>query len=490
MRIFLITCCAVLVLINWCGAQEGKTEYFAVFMEGMKVGHATHSRVAAEGKVTTTEEVSITMSRTNVPVSMRVTETSVETADGRPMAFEVVQDFSMMSMKVSGTVDERGVVQMTTTTMGAEQKSSFEWPRGALMAEGLRLLELGKGLKEGLEYTAKIFSPGSMQAFDARVQIGAKRNVDLLGRVVALTEVRTTLSVPGAGEIVSTGYVNDNLELQKNVTPVMGMQIEMVACGKEFALGENDVFEFVNKMVLASPKALVDVRSAKSISYLLRPTSEAGSFAIPSGDNQSVRLLGDGGIVVTVEPVSAPAGMKFPYRGKDEAILDATEATRFLQSDNKEVIELARRAVGGTSDAAEAVRRIESFVGDYIAEKDFSVGFASAAEVAVSKQGDCSEHAVLVAAMCRAVGIPARVVTGLVYAEEFAGRKDVFGCHAWAEAYVGDKWVGLDATKAPNGFGAGHIALAAGDGDSQDLLGMASALGKFQIEKVTVNKGR
>ncbi|MHC4363832.1 MAG: transglutaminase-like domain-containing protein, partial [Planctomycetota bacterium] len=134
--------------------------------------------------------------------------------------------------------------------------------------------------------------------------------------------------------------------------------------------------------------------------------------------------------------------------------------------------------------------RIESFVGDYIAEKDFSVGYASAAEVAVSKQGDCSEHAVLVAAMCRAVGIPSRVVTGLVYAEEFAGRKEVFGCHAWAEAYIGDKWIGLDATMAPNGFGAGHIALAAGDGDSQDLLGLASALGKFQIEKVTVNKGK
>ena len=490
MRIFLITCCAVLLLSNWSGAQEGETEYFAIFMEGMKVGHAIHSRIAAEGKVTTTEEVSITMSRTNVPVSMRVTETSVETTDGRPVAFEVVQDFSMMSMKVSGTVDEQGMVHMTTTTMGAEQKSSFEWPRGALMAEGLRLLELEKGLKEGLEYTAKVFSPGNMQAFDARVRVGPKRNVDLLGRVVALTEVTTALSVPGAGEIVSTGYVNDNLELQKNVTPVMGMQIEMVACGKEFALGQNDVFEFVDKMVLASPKALVNVRSAKSISYLLRPTSEAGSLTIPSGDNQSVRLLGDGGIVVTVEPASAPAGVKFPYRGRDEAILDAMEATRFLQSDNKEVIKLAGRAVGGASDAAEAVKRIESFVGDYIAEKDFSVGYASAAEVAVSKQGDCSEHAVLVAAMCRAVGIPARVVTGLVYAEEFAGRKEVFGCHAWAEAYIGDKWIGLDATRAPNGFGAGHIALAAGHGDSQDLLGLASALGKFQIEKVSVNKGK
>jgi len=67
--------------------------------------------------------------------------------------------------------------------------------------------------------------------------------------------------------------------------------------------------------------------------------------------------------------------------------------------------------------------RIEQFVGDHIDEKNLSIGYASALEVAQSKQGDCSEHAVLAAAICRAAGIPARVATGLVYVEEFMARK-------------------------------------------------------------------
>lgn len=488
-RHFLVVC-LVLAAAGPAWADVNETDYFAVFMEGKKVGYAIHTRQAAAKKVTTTEKANMTMSRVGVPVTMTVTETSIETIDGRPLGFEAVQDFSMMTMKVVGEVNEQGTVNVTVTSMGAEQKSTLEWPSGALMAEGLRLLTLKKGLKEGLIYTAKIFSPSMMQAVDARIQIGPKRNIDLLGRVVALTEVTTTMTIPMAGEIVSTSYVDKELRVQKTVMPMMGMQIEMVACAKEFALGENDVLELINKMFVSSPVRLEKVGSIKSISYQLSPTADANSLIIPSGDNQRVRPRKDGGAIVTVEPVSAPAGERFPYKGKDKAILEAMKPTRFLQSDNKEVIKLARRAIGDTKDAAEAAKRIEAFVGDYIENKSLSVGYASAAEVADSRQGDCSEHAVLTAAMCRAVGIPAQVVTGVAYVEDFAGLQG-FGGHAWVQAYVGGKWVGLDAAfkgTGRGGYDAGHIAFAAGNGNPEDFFSLVNIIGQFKIEKVIVTK--
>jgi len=480
----------------WSDVNE--TEYFAVFMEGKKVGYAIHSREATAEKVTTTEKVNITMSRVGVPVTMTVAETSIETVEGKPLGFEVVQDFSMMTMKVVGTVDEQGTVNVTVTSMGAEQKSTLEWPSGAVMAEGLCLLTLKKGLKEGLSYTVKIFSPGMMQAVDARIRIGSKRNVDLLGRVVALTEVTTTMTMPMAGEIVSTSYIDDKLQVQKTVMPMMGMQIEMVACAKEFALGENDVLEVINKMFLPSPVPLDKVGSAKAIAYHLAPIGDGNNPMIPSTDNQSVQPGKDGVVTVTVEPVAAPAGARFPYKGKDKTILEAMKPTRYLQSDNKKIIKLARRAIGDTKDAAEAVKKIEAFVGDYIDNKSLSVGYASAAEVADSKQGDCTEHAVLTAAMCRAVGIPAQVVTGVAYVDDFAGLQG-FGGHAWVQAYIGGdpaarepgKWVGLDAAfkgTGRGGYDPGHIALAVSNGNPEEFFSLAKILGRFKIDKVTVTK--
>ncbi len=479
--------CLVLAAAGVSNAKSEETEYYAVFMEGKKIGHLIQSRVAADGKVTTTQEMSMQVSRAGTPVKIHTTKTDIETTDGKPLGFKIVQDSGKTAVSISGVVDEQWIVDATATSMGREQKKTVGWPSGAVMAEGLRLLQLEKGFEEGLEYSAKRFNPGNLGAMEIKMRIGPKRNVDLLGRVVALTEVKTTFKTPEGGEISSTSYVDEDLRVQKSVAPMMGTQVEMIACAKEFALGENDVLELVDKMFLASPEPLNNIESAKSATYHLKPSGQSTKLMIPSSDNQSVEQLKEGGVIVTVRPVAALAGVKFPYEGKDINTLEALKPTRFVQSDYKEIIELAHRAVGGTKDAAEAVKKIETFVSKYIENRSLSVGYASAAEVAASKVGDCTEFAVLTASMCRAIGIPARIVFGLVYVKAFAGRENVFGGHAWVEAYVGDKWIGLDATRAPKGFGPGHIALAIGNGEPADFFNLVTTLGQFKIDKVIIN---
>jgi len=493
---YILGVCLALAATSKSFAQSQDTEYFAVLMEGKKVGHAIQSRVEADGKVTSSEEVSITISRANIPITIKMTETCIETTDGKPLGFELIQDLGIMTMKMAGTVDEKGMVNVTTTSMGSKQESTMQWPSDAVMAEGLLLLSQRKGLKQGTTYTARIFSPSIMQALDAQIQVGAKQNVNLLGRVVALTEVTSTYSMPGAGEMVSTSYVDDNLRVQKSTTPILDLQVELVSCTKEFALGQNEVFEIIDKVFLASPRPLDNVDLAKSVIYHLSPIKEV-DLIIPSNDNQKVQRLKNGTVMVTVEPVTAPTGARFPYKGNNNTILEATKPNRFLQSDHQKIIELAHRAIGDTKDAAEAVKRIEAFVAEYIETKSLSVGYASAVEVADSKQGDCSEHAVLTAAMCRAVGIPAQVVTGIAYVKDFAGLQDCFGPHAWVQAYIGGppqadgKWMGLDAAfkgTGRGGYGPGHIALAVGNGEPADFFNLLTTLGQFKIDKVLVKK--
>ena len=329
-----------------------------------------------------------------------------------------------------------------------------------------------------------------MQAVDLQVNIGSKQNVDLLGRVIPLTQVQSTASLAQFGSFTSTEYYDDQLRLQKSITPLMGMSIEQVACTKEFALGENDVLEVVEKMFLSSPTPLSNVGSAKSITYLLSPTEETVDFRIPSNDNQKVQQLSGGRVSITVEPIDAPSGISFPYKGNDPVILEALQPTRFLQSDDEQIIQLARQAVDNTKDAAEAARKIEAFVAGYIENRSLSVGYATSVEVAESRQGDCTEFAVLTAALCRAVGIPAQVVAGMAYVDDFAGMRG-FGGHAWVQAYIGGKWIGLDAAfrgSGRGGYDAGHIALAQGNGEPIDFFNLATTLGRFKIEKVSVNR--
>jgi len=470
---------------------EQETDYLAVFMEGKKVGYAIQTRQVEGERVTTSEEVSVTITRIGIPVTIQMTETSVETTAGKPLRFEAVQNLGSMMMKIAGVVNDNGVADVVSSSLGMEQKSTMPWPAGAVMAEGLRLLSLEKGLTPGVEYSANLFSAGIMQALTARVSIKDKKEVDLLGRVVKLTEVVTTMNMPGAGPVVTTSYVDDEGRALKSVVPMAGMVVEMIDCPKEFALGQNDTFEMIDKMFVKSPEPIEDVPSAAAIVYTI-DAGRTADLTIPSTDNQKATRTADGKITLEVRPVRAPSGATFPYKGSDPALLEATKPTRFLQSDHEQIVALARQAVGDATDAAEAARRIESFVARYIHTKSLSVGYASAAEVAESRQGDCSEFAVLTAALCRAVGIPAQVAVGVAYVSEFGGMQG-FGGHAWTQAYLGDKWIGLDAafkSSGRGGYDPGHITLAVGNGEPGDFFNMAAALGQFKIEKVEVQRAR
>jgi len=470
-------------------AQGDENEYFAVFMEGKKAGYAISKRVVSGSEVTTSDEMKITVSRVGISLSIAVTIKMVETSDGKPLSFECIQDMGMMKVETSGSMQSDGKMAIVNLSAGSEQSSVVEL-NGAVMAEGSRLLQEEKGLQEGAEYSYQIFDPSMARVLDAKISVGTKELVDLLGRVVSLTEVTTILSMPGMGEIASSSYIDENFSLQKNLSSIMGITMEMVACSKEFALGKNDVLELVSKMFIDSPVALDDLGSTVSVAYHLDPLPEA-KLTIPPNDNQQVQQFDGGKLILTVRPVAAPAGITFPYKGDNEAALKALEPTPFVQSDQQVIIDLARRAVGSTKDAAVAISKIEAFVADYVEDKNLSVGYASAVEVALSKQGDCTEHAVLAAALCRAVGIPAQVVSGLAYVEEWGTVVNGFGGHAWTQAYIGDKWIGLDAAfrgTGRGGYDAGHIALAAGNGDPGDFFSLVTSMGQFEIDRVEIKK--
>lgn len=464
---------------------ETETDYMAILLQGKKVGHAVHIRSVEDNKVTTTERFSMTLGRGGQAVSVMSQETHVETPDGKPISFEMAMTTSGVEQKTTGTVQE-GKVTISRQVMGQAQQQTIDWPEGALLNEGLRLVQEEKGLAPGTTYKVDIFRPDMMMSIPAEITIGEKMKVDLFGRVLDLTETKTTMFVQDQ-EIMMTGYVDDQLKAKKMLVPMMGMTLEMVACDKAFAMREDDIVDFLEKLSITSPVKLMNLRTAESASYLLEPTTEKKLELIESS-SQTVEQTPDG-ILVTVKRIEPDKNIQFPYKGNDPQVLEALEATDYLQCKDETIAEMAKRAIGSTEDAGEAAYQIEAFVDGYITQKDLSVGYASAAEVAQSRQGDCSEHAVLTAAMCRAVGIPARIVCGVVYADSFLSKQSIFGGHMWVEVYLNGLWVGLDSTRSEQqGCGPEYIALAFGSGEPTDFFGLVNTLGCFEIKNITVNR--
>ena len=464
---------------------EQEEEYYAIFVDGKKIGHSVLNRSVEGEEVTTTQKMNLSVTRAGVALAVNVVEKYIETLKGEPLGFETVQEMSGMVMKVSGEIMPSGKVKVSVEAMGASQEMTIDYPAGALMLEGLDLLIKQKGLSEGTSYEVDVFNPTMLSAVKAKVGIGPLVEVNLLGRVVSLTEVKTILETP-MGALEMSDYYDVEFNSLKSVVPMAGMVLELVACDKSFALSENDVVDFFEKTVVRSPVVLKEIGSKKSATYHLLPKG-GKELEVLSDDNQKVEKSEGGRMIVTVEPVDAVSGVEFPYKGDDATALEALKPSRYVQSDDERIATLAKEAVGDSEDAGEAVKRIESFVAGYIDEKSLSVGYATAVEVAASKEGDCSEHAVLTAALCQAVGIPARVAMGIVYVDAFGGFSGgIFAGHAWAQAYVGGKWVGLDATGGARGFGPGHLTFSVGNGEPESFFGLLSNVGYFTIDKVVV----
>jgi hypothetical protein len=137
---------------------------------------------------------------------------------------------------------------------------------------------------------------------------------------------------------------------------------------------------------------------------------------------------------------------------QDRELSDALLPGLIIDSGNPRIVGFADQATAGiTLPVAEALA-LERAVHAAIRTPDLGTVLGTASQTLRDGRGDCTEHAVLLAACCRARGIPARVVAGIV------PNGDQMSFHLWTEAYVG-RWISLDATRAVGSIDPCAVAL-------------------------------
>lgn len=193
----------------------------------------------------------------------------------------------------------------------------------------------------------------------------------------------------------------------------------------------------------------------------------------------------DDGLVVRADRVVPPSGKQGlrPLASVPDDLDDAMAPSSMIQSDADEIVKIAKEVVGDTTNAWEAAQKLERWVFENMTQKNFSVAFGSALEACRTREGDCTEHAVLLAALCRAAGIPARVVMGVEYVY------GIWGGHAWNDVWIDGAWYQLDAT---NGFGfvdplhlpMAHMTMK--EGGASEFVQLIGSLGHLDVDATRV----
>lgn len=160
----------------------------------------------------------------------------------------------------------------------------------------------------------------------------------------------------------------------------------------------------------------------------------------------------------------------FPIR-YDKNYLDATP---YMEVNDAAIQHAAEEIIGKENRAYYAARMLRQWVYGNIKNKSLSMGFATAKETLENRSGDCTEHAVLLAALTRSLGIPSRVAVGLIYLPGTNANLGRFVYHMWTEVYIGglDKgnWIPMDATVPQEQMDATHLKIADSALNSTDDL--------------------
>ena len=473
------------------GAAETLEDlWYGIELGGGRIGWQ-HSLVQVEeDRRTSTTNMQMTFKRGQLEIKVAVESIWKATTSGKPISAKMVQDMSMSKTIAKWTFQPDGI-HIVETSGGPPVTRDVPLPEESwLLPYDAQLYFRERARAGDQEISIKTMTPETgpevitvtyTKIGEEKVTIGGRERATSIWNMVhsAMPEVSS-----------KAWYSTDGVMVASETDLGFGILL-MTLEDKEKAINEPTTApEVFYKLMVEPDQPIPDPWKARRVVMRVRPKEDAQiDLELPSLGYQSIAGKTDDEVTIVVD-------MANPQPATTEELADETFLGQSVMIDpqDEKIVALREEALAEAPEDAGPMQRallLRSFVLEYIDNKSLQTAFASASEVARNRTGDCSEHGVLLAALLRADGIPARVVTGLVYVPRIGKRgQGAFGWHMWDQALIDGQWVDLDAT-LPVQFSGGHIttmtsALSRGTGASE-MAGLVSLLGKIEIDVVRVD---
>lgn len=439
-------------------AETAVSWYLITDDAGAVLGHATRENIdRPDGReIVETRELNLTEQDQS---SARITERTVTRLDaaGRPVTIISTAQHGRGTTRVETriTADAATITRQSATGRHVEH---IPLPPGTRLDDGEGLLA-GWDRKAPLDFAS--FSPAAIAVERTTIELAPVQRpgaVSLLRKRHDQGQLRgiVRLDLDARGRIAAV------------VQPMFGTAVTTRPADRETASRPYPPYRVLRNVMRKSPFRIAPGAASGQIRYRFG-FHDGIAFAPPETAEQRVRMERDG---VTLDICTA-CGPGLP----DDApsLADARRATAWLQRDHPRIqamaAPVARLDVSDTRKMAllaERAKRVMTRI-------DFT-GHLSAADALARGSGDCTEDAVILAALGRAAGIPTKVASGLVYSRErYHGVSNVFMPHSWTLAYVDGAWRSFDMSL--DGFDSTHVALTIGDGDARSIAAAGQLAG-------------
>ena len=377
----------------------------------------------------------------------------------KPFYYRLSENDMGRTKTTEATLQDDGL-RVTVTTNDTHETQIL--PVGPDYGSDLQLaaeLMLGK-LKRGDQRLIQVFRP-DVGILDMETATVAEVPAAPEGEYVVRTK-------SGGIGVEAVSHIRPDGTLTRQEVPAM-LQLTMVRVTEAEAMAAAmSPLKITNSIPAEGPP--IDPFRLTDLILIARDKAFPPATYLPVSPRQEVLDQPDRSALIHIHRPAVPAvAAQLPITAPAVALY--LQPTETAQSDNPEIIKTARTIVADEKDAWRAAQKLSDWVFRHMTKVASQPQPVTALEVLHSMTGDCTEHAILLATLARAVGLPSQFVTGVVY------KRGAFYYHAWTRLYVGT-WVEVDPTWGETSLNVGHVEISSGSLDNLSMARMNLATGR------------
>ncbi|MBI4598039.1 MAG: transglutaminase domain-containing protein [Candidatus Omnitrophica bacterium] len=459
---------------------EAKEQWFAISYQGHRVGFSNTTLVPSERDGVPGVEISdrgrLSFNLLGIPQDLDVNARAFIDADWR-LQF-LTASLRSATTNISWVGRRHGdALEVTVTTPSSTVSKRFRDPAGSAFVNGLSSWAAFHQLRVGQSGTAWVINPLAMNPEPVFFLVRRSEPLDGTTALVVESDVSglTAMTwVTAEGEVLKEtsplGWELRRTTREEALKPLAGMAPGLDLLSTTSIPLDRPIAhpQAVSRLVLLVEGLAADeVARDRPWQQALPRESLPPRYAAPRSEPWCVLQL------------TRPSRTASPAAVSDKSLQRYQQSTLFVQAHDPRILAKAREIIGARSDAWEQTVALQQWV-YHAMVKQLSVGLPSAVDILATPVGDCHEHTVLFTALSRSLGIPTRMMAGVVY------WNGALYYHAWPEVWVDGQWLPTDPTLDQPLADATHLALS--EAEDAGLMALGQFIGKLRVHILEITE--